>query len=351
MVTPVRPERARRTEQRRLRRRLRGVAVVALVGTAAAAAFLLPQATRSPGGQGDRAPLAPPAQSVVAWAVWDQRRPGSSFVAVLAAGGGLDPVAVAVPGNAAVSIPGHGLGTVDDAAATGDITTVAATVENVLGVQVDEGWGIPLPVLRNLVDGLGTVPVEGRSLDGSEVVAYLREPSVELSTERAIRWQALLMGLIEVAEGAAAADLNVPEAVRPVFAAPETEVLALPVEDVGAGLARPDAEAVSALVTERFVPTGGETKIRLVVLNGNGEPGVGLRVARLLVPQGYQLVASQNASEFGMNVTKIIASDRGDLPAARKAQRLLGVGRVLLGSQDSGVADVTVVVGQDFGGP
>jgi hypothetical protein len=89
----------------------------------------------------------------------------------------------------------------------------------------------------------------------------------------------------------------------------------------------------------------------LVVLNGNGTPGIGQQVARMLVPEGYVLVASQNASEFGVNVTKIIASDREDLPAARKARYVLGVGQVFLGNQASGVADVTVVVGLDFGGP
>ena len=348
----VRPERVRRTERRRLRRRVLRAAVAALLAVGAAVVIIAaPQSERSPGTDRDGVAMAPPEQSVVAWTVWDQRRPGASFVAILATGGGLDPVAVPVPGNAATSIPGHGVGTIDDAAATGDIATVAATLENVLGVQVDDGWGIPLSALGRLVDELGTVPVEGRFLDGDRVMAYLREPGLDLGTERAIRWQAVLTGLVEATDAASALDLDVPPAARPVFAEPATEVLPLPVEDVGAGLSRPDAEGVAALVTERFVPTDGGTKVRLVVLNGNGEPGVGQRVARLLVPQGYQLVASQNASEFGMAVTRIIASDREDLPAARKAQRLLGVGRVLLGTQHSGVAEVTVVVGLDFGGP
>jgi hypothetical protein len=46
-----------------------------------------------------------------------------------------------------------------------------------------------------------------------------------------------------------------------------------------------------------------------------------------------------------------VASSQGDLTAAQRVRDLLGVGEILLGNQPGGLADVTVVVGQDFGGP
>ena len=95
----------------------------------------------------------------------------------------------------------------------------------------------------------------------------------------------------------------------------------------------------------------GRSVARLVVLNGNGEPGVGEEVARLLVPEGFRLVANGNAETFNLKRTQILASSEDYLDEARLARRLLGTGEVFVGGPPSGVGDVTVVVGDDFGRP
>lgn len=327
--------------------------LLVVVGAAGAAAawWYLPRPTApAPAREATGAPL-PPTQRVVTWAVWDDEGETGPAVAVLTAGGGEEPIALAIPGNLTVSIPGHGLGTVDDAAVSGDVTVLAATVENVLGVQVDEAWGIPMEQLGSLVDDLGSIEVEGRPLEGSAVVDYLREPAASAADERVIRWQAVLAGLLAALNEHPSAAAGVPADVRPALVAGPVEILSVPVEPVGAGLVRLDEAGLARIVAMHLVPTGGEEKARLVVLNGNGRPGVGQRVARLLVPEGFRLVSSQNAARFDHRETMIIASSNEDLAAARKARRLLGVGQVLLGNEASGIADVTVVVGRDFGGP
>jgi LytR cell envelope-related transcriptional attenuator len=128
-------------------------------------------------------------------------------------------------------------------------------------------------------------------------------------------------------------------------------VIGLPVTDRGSGIVVPDQEAVEALVAERF---GGEAspagKVRLVLLNGNGIPGIRAEVARVLVPEGFRVVESGNARSFDMPHTLIIASSDEVLPQARKARLLMGVGRLLMGEQPTGLADVTIVIGEDFGG-
>lgn len=346
----VRPTRLRRTRRRRLRRAAALLVLVA-AGVTAGAWWYLPRPS-GPAPEPDPAPAAMPAtQHVVTWAVWDDEGDAAPSVAVLAAGGGEEPVVLAVPGNLAVSIPGHGLGTIDDAAAAGDVTVLAATVENILGVQVDDAWGIPLSELGALVADIGSIEVEDRLLDGPAVVDYLAEPAANAAEERVIRWQVVLRGLLGALHQEPSAAGEVPDGVRSALVAGPDEVLAVPVEEVGAGLARLDDAGLARIVATHFVPTGGEEKSRLVVLNGNGRPGVGQQVARLLVPEGFRLVSSQNAVRFDYRVTKIIASSNDDLAAARKARRLLGVGTVLLGNEASGIADVTVVVGEDFGGP
>lgn len=61
-------------------------------------------------------------------------------------------------------------------------------------------------------------------------------------------------------------------------------------------------------------------------------------------------MASRNANTFDLGETRIIAPSQDDLGAARRA-RDLGVERVQVGTQNAGLADVTVVVGRDFGRP
>ncbi|HVM12038.1 MAG TPA: LytR C-terminal domain-containing protein, partial [Actinomycetota bacterium] len=123
----------------------------------------------------------------------------------------------------------------------------------------------------------------------------------------------------------------------------------LPVVEAGSGLVRAEAEAVAALARERFARTARTAEpVRLVVLNGNGIPGIGERVARKLVPAGFRLVSSQNASTFDVKETLIAATDERFLDEARLARELLGVGRVALDPQSSRVAEVTVIVGRDF---
>jgi hypothetical protein len=346
---PVGPTRARR------RRRGSGLVTVAAAAVAAAAVILLvlPRGPRSPSDDGGSAVQAYGNQQVVTWTVWDDKPGEFPFVAVLAAGGGKQPAAVAVPTNTAVNIPGHNFGTVEEAADAGDVTDVAATMENVLGVRVDGAWGTPIGSLRRLVDDLGGIQAGFERLDGPGTMTYLRDaPDVE----RDIRWEEVLDGFLSAIGQHPDALGAVPASVRSAFVPGQREVVILPVEDVGAGLVRPDDAAVADLVTERFVPTGSEEKVRLVVLNGNGIPGIGKDVARILVPEGFTLVASQNLTSFDQQETQVVASSSEFLPAAHRAQRLLGVGSVYRTDQPTYLADVTVIVGKDFmpddaGGP
>jgi LytR cell envelope-related transcriptional attenuator len=328
------------------------LAAAAVVAGAVLATLVVPRES-GPFDSGEDSPaVGVPAQLVVVWTLWDERPGEAPLVAVLAAGGGREPVAVAVPGNTEVDVPGHGnLAVLDEVAASGDLSTVAATVENMLGVRVDEAWGIDIEELGSLVDAAGGIQAGFERLEGGGAAAYLRDaPDVE----RAIRWQEVLTGLSEALDGAALP--RVPEQVRPVFTAGPRQAVILPVEDIGAGLVRPAVPEVAELVSERFVPTGFQEKVRLVVLNGNGAPGIGEEVARRLVPEGFRVVASENLEAFDQKQTSIVATSGEYLEAAHTARRLLGVGRVFLGEQPTYVADVFVIVGKDFvppdaGGP
>jgi hypothetical protein len=357
--------RGSRHERPAHRRGFRAVGVAGLVLAVAAASLWTITALR--GGPAPRP--APPAadalnQQVLVWSVWDEKPRGPAFVSVLATGGGLDPVLLAIPPKTVVSVPGRGFESVGDTAAVGRPEAVAAAVENILGIRVDASTGMPLASLAPLVDRIGGIEIEdpeefsiGDSrIDGNQTVEYLRatkDGTGEAGDDiRFIRWLEVTTAIVTKAYEKPDVLQEIPQAHRAVFAAAgsgRTEVFDLPVQAIGAGLARPDGEEVSRLVRNYFL-TSAETErvVRIVVMNGNGRPGTGQMVARLLVPSGFRLVSSLNAPKFNVGTTRIVAGSEDLLDEAYLAQRLLGVGEVYVVDQESHVADLSIVVGKDF---
>jgi len=304
-----------------------------------------------PGADDGAAPGAvPPDQLVVAWTVRLEEAPGATFVAILASEV-KPPVIVAVPADVTINVPGQGIGTVGEAAAGGDVGLVSVALENLIGVRMDGSVDSTTAELQAAVDALGTIEVADEPMAGAQVIQYLttQQPGA-LPDERFLRWQDVLQGIREGVAANPAAVAGFPEPLRPVLAAGSPEPMALyalPVVDLGAGLLRPDEEGLEAMVEDLFVPHAGD-EVRIVVLNGVGRPGVGEEVARILVPEGYRLMSTTNADTFGYRETKIIAHSEDDLAAAERARALLGAGRIFMGFQPAGLADVTIVVGQDF---
>jgi hypothetical protein len=88
--------------------------------------------------------------------------------------------------------------------------------------------------------------------------------------------------------------------------------------------------------------------VPVIVLNGSGEPGIGQLAAERLVPGGFRVVVSENASDFGHETTQIVVASEDLRPAAERVRDLLDVGDVQVAGPASGLADVTVVIGKDF---
>ena len=324
----------------------------AFVAVAAVVAVVAPRVLPAvvPGDADGGGPAgAPPDQNVVAWTVRLTEAPDATFVAILAAGV-KPPVIMAVPADVTINVPGQGLGTVGEAAAGGDVGLVGVALENLVGVRMDGSVDSTSAELQAAVDALGTIEVADQPMAGEQVIQYLTalDPGA-LPDERFLRWQDVLEGIRDGVAANPDAVAGFPEPLRPVLAAGSPEPMALyglPVVDLGAGLLRPDEQGLETLVKDLFVPHAG-AEVRIVVLNGVGRPGVGEEVARILVPEGYRLMSTGNANTFGVKTTKIIALSEGDLAAAQRAQGLLGVGEVLM-AEPTGLADVQIVVGEDF---
>ena len=86
--------------------------------------------------------------------------------------------------------------------------------------------------------------------------------------------------------------------------------------------------------------------IRVQVVNGSREGGIGARVAAYLRAGGYQVVEVGNADRFDYAASMVVAR-RDDPSAARLVARYLGDPPIVLQAWTSDVAEVTVVIGGD----
>ncbi len=87
-----------------------------------------------------------------------------------------------------------------------------------------------------------------------------------------------------------------------------------------------------------------------MLLNGNGVPGIGADLASRIVPAGFRVVVSTNARTFDFERTLIVVRDERFMSVGRELRSLIGVGQVSVGQGFTGLADITVLIGMDFGG-
>jgi hypothetical protein len=355
----------RATQRRRHRRRVVFVVtlVIALIAAAAGAAmFVLASRGDATGAASpiEAAPVGPSSLAVLAV------RGEPSLAAVVGSGGDPPPAAVSLPSEMTFTVPGQGDGTIDEAVEL-EGPSFRVAVSNLLGVWVDHYAVMDRDGLVSLADRMGGIGVDLQDefatgektlgpgqvrLKGDQVDEYLNVHGRNVE----FRWQLVLQGLLAKRALLLPSDLLQTDDESAVTAildeAKGSAVQQLPVEDLGGDLQDPllkaDPEELPGFVSAAFGEGGGET-IPVIVVNGSGEPGVGESVAAKIVPAGFRVVLSQNADRFDHEATAVIASGDEHLEAAQRVQEALGVGEVQVTRVPSGLADVTIVVGKDYG--
>lgn len=310
------------------------------------------------------------------------------------------PFALFIPAETQTEVPGHGFDSVGRALSFGGVPLQRLTVANLLGARIDHTLTVSDEIIGTLVDQVGGVEIDVASRlladDGSGRLVPVFEPGRRRMDASAVRrylsyrghdetelsrfpraqqvWEALFAAYAgrsgEAVAGLFArlsADLDTdvtPAELGPFFAAfaragAGARVYAvLPVMPVGAGGAEQtfklDEAQASELIRQHLrgslPPQGAGLGARVQILNGNGAPQVGERVARLLVPAGLKVVLDGNASSFGFATTKIIvyADDGASLAIARRIRELLGLGEIEIDRRGQTIVDATIVVGKDF---
>ena len=388
----------RRAQQRRDKRRRQVRLLTLVLGLLAlvAAGFAVYLAVDAP---------APPRQEPPAEAVRTQRtlllqvqgpdRAGVAHVLLAHDDAVGEGVAVLVPPQVLVDVPGTGSVPLGRALATVPGTAVRNALSDLMGVTVDDGWVVDQAVLATLVDAVGGVEVDvdvqvvqgqavvlsagPQRLAGAGAVALLtyRAPG-EQEQARLARVQEVLEGIVAAVPaapqltavlgglGPRSASTAPPEQLAELLlglqsdaAADRLQVDVLPVVDLDPGgdvtAFRIDPAAASALADRLLgpsVPPGTrEGGNRVLVLNGVGTPGLGESVRAKLVPAGFVFAGSDNAPRFGYATTQVLVPDatpEGQALGERVA-KALGLPDLQIGTQELGtVADVVVVVGADF---
>jgi hypothetical protein len=310
---------------------------------------------------GNSASAGSPAPGTMVWSV---RTGASSLVVVISERPTGPPVVMAVPAQTVVDLPGGGPGTVGEAGITPGLAVAAA--QATLNIRVPHYLVINESDLQALVDRLGGIEVDVEAmfpsgaqtlgpgmtqLLGRDVAQYLATATDP--DDLTARWEDVLTALMSGSSNPGLWTFplgqsdDISRAAQMLSAAHGSSVAELPTAPSD-GTIQPDIKAIAALVRQSFAAPGAPL-IRVVVLNGNGRPGMGALIATRLAPLGYRVVAAQNAPSFRMQSTQVVAATDSFVPQAEEVVAALGLGKVYVGQQFTGIADVTIIVGKDFG--
>jgi len=354
-----RPHRAeRRRQQKRHRRtvvaRVLAAGVVVAVGATLFVAFQS-SGTSPPTPKSSGAVVPGPADPVLAWGV---RVGSNSFVTVFSEPRGSIPTAVVIPGDTTVDVPSGPStvgGTIErtgllvaavQATLERRVEHAAVTDEAGIVMLVNAAGGVTVDLDQPVESGGTTVGPGPTRLNGEQVAAYLGEGS----EDAVLRWEDVVDVLVEsvpasVWSAAVPAGEDSAAVASLLSGAKGADVLELPTTVTGLGRTK-DPGGVRELVSGAF--PAAAPPVKTIVLDGAGIQGAATDVVARVSPAGFWVVAVQNMRRFNHEETQVVAGDESFLDDATRVASLLGVGRVYVGGQPTGVAEVTIVVGKDY---
>jgi LytR cell envelope-related transcriptional attenuator/LytR_cpsA_psr family len=359
----IQPSRVDRTDASVRRRRVYALVAVGVVVAVGIAALQIggddDGAAASPSVAGSASP--PAASNSADLLALSVTGAPNALLAVVGTGAAGTPGALVLPQGMTLVVPGQGETVTEDVQTLpGDSMRVG--VSNAIGTWADHYAVMDLARLGRVVDGAGGIsanlpdayPLAGTVLGpgkthmtGDQVVTFLRADADDTD----LRWAAVLEGLLEAAPNLTQDDLaqtdDAVASAATMKVASGAEVQVAPTQVVGGTVLVASQPEFDELVGRIF---GTPVPVRALVQNGSGAPGIGEAVGRDLIPAGFRIVLSENASTFDHATTTITATGDAHLEDADAAKRALGVGEVQVTQVPSGLADVTIVVGSDFQG-
>ena len=321
-------------------RRLTLLVLVAVLATAGTGAFLVARER----ARTEPEPTAPAASGLALVVVRTELGP---LPAVVGTTGFRTTGALVIPPGTSLVVPGQGESTVGDALELAP-REAATAVGNLLGVWIEDHATIETARLEAIAAETDGVEIGGEAPTGQVVAAMLAEPGAGGVSGLQVVLEALLSADVAWAPTDLADGERPGTVVRALSAAAGSSVVTLQADEVASGIFRASPEQVTEALVEAFGGPATEA-VPVIVLNGNGVPGIGEAVAERIIPGGFRVAVSQNASDFDHDETLIVVGSPDDVALAERVRNLLGVGSVSV-SVGSGIAPVTIVVGKDFTG-
>lgn len=360
-------------------------------------------------GSGDAGPSASPAPSAtgpIQPTLLFQVKDGEGIAldnALLSVGGSAGrAIMIAIPTSVVVDVATGGTLPFGQIARLPDPDASADALSDAIGVNVDATLAMDTLAFSGFVDAVGGVTADvdvdvlaaqpdgssiivvpagkGRTLQGPQAAAFATYLATgEPEEARMARFTQVLRLVVEKLPAdptkveaiftglGASSRATVPVAqVAAFFVRLQADVIAddaayrnLPVKplDTGGPTAyRVDNEATATLVADLLPDAvrtpGPNSKVRVLVQNGVGSPGLNAAARQLLVEAGYTYVNGVNAATFGQAQTVVVIPDSTtesrtwgtEIAAALKVP----ASAVQVDPSGQSVADVIVVLGKDF---
>jgi hypothetical protein len=320
-------------------------------------------------------------------------------LSLLAAGGG-SAQQVLVPSRLLLAVPGSGRVPMSRSLA-GDADAPGEAITDALEVKVDATWTLDSTALAALVDRVGGVVVDvdtdvtkgtqvgaavlvgagpQQKLTGAQAALFAQflatdEPEAARLARQDQVLRAVLTALPDDparirtilgdlpgaptgAELKAVAD--VVGASRLAAASSQLASTVLPVREIDAGGTSVayglDDKAAAELVDSRLagarLPVASVGRVRVLVQNGVGAPGLGDSARSKLLGAGLRYVAGGNVPGFGQKRTVVLLRDAssGSRERGMAVARALGLGESSLRISETAptIADIVVILGQDY---
>ena len=226
---------------------------------------------------------------------------------------------IAIPEGAFVAVPGQGFEQIGDAYRTGPETAKSA-VSNYLSVPFQRYVAIPYDAYQKALSSQSMAGITSKVL------------STDVPT----------------------GDLQVLGSTLDAIATKDVALVPLPVKPINVGGQRffqPQRDEVASLIKTWWgVDVGAATSKTVLVENGAGKPGIAGTAAEQLISGGFTVVDTKNANGFDYKKTLILLY-RGSAADAARVHDLLGAGELRKAEDNQGLADIIVIIGQDYKPP
>lgn len=293
---------------------------------------------------------------------------------------GRDASILLIPTLTAAETPSFDPQLVADQLTLGSPQLLHTTVENLLGVRIDQTAVLDTAALVDVFGAAGPLtvnlrdPVEvqgadqGRAfragtqqLTPADAVTLLTTTVRSGELDHLVTVQALFEGWLQALKSpqiAAASAARAPGLTTLVAAAKaSTSFSTLPVDGISGGVGeryqvRADTlgPAMRAAFPDQLLGAGGR-RPRVEILNGTGVVGLVQKVAAVVVPAGAEVVKTDNVPGFGQSASRVVYYRDGNRAAAAALLQALGAGVLRQEGRDIGVFDITIIVGADFKSP